>query len=120
MSEPPAKRIKLSDEKSQADSGPDAEDLMDQYFDELDQVQEAIENTIEVEAARIAQIQQEYAQKRKPLFEERSRIIRQMPSFWLKAVRCFPTLLLGEVSFAPKLSCAIVGQISVFLPNAQR
>jgi hypothetical protein len=67
------------------------EDLLEKYFDELDQVQESIENTIDAEAARILEIQHEFAQRRKPLFEARSRIIKQVPGFWLKAVRfCVP------------------------------
>eukprot|EP01122_Echinamoeba_exundans_P002033 TRINITY_DN119_c0_g1_i1.p1 TRINITY_DN119_c0_g1~~TRINITY_DN119_c0_g1_i1.p1 ORF type:complete len:392 (-),score=72.88 TRINITY_DN119_c0_g1_i1:215-1390(-) len=87
MADPPApKRIKLSDDSSSAGPGGMDEDLLEKYFDELDQVQESIENTIDAEAARILEIQHEFTQRRKPLFEARSRIIKQVPGFWLKAL----------------------------------
>lgn len=100
---PAPKRVKLSDESSTPAATVPDEDLLDKYFDELDQVQEAIENNIDEEAAKILELQKQYSAKRKPLFEARSRIISLVPGFWLKAVRpnfCSDVLFLELFGFS--------------------
>jgi template-activating factor I len=75
---PPTKKTKLFE----TSDNPDVELI----FEHVDQIQEKIEKLVDEEADKILEVQMDFINKRKPIFEERNNIIRQIPGFWLKAV----------------------------------
>lgn len=53
----------------------------------LEEVQEKIEKISEEAASEVLKIEKAFAVKKVPLLKERTDVIKQIPKFWLKAVR---------------------------------
>jgi hypothetical protein len=55
-------------------------------LEELDQVQTELDNLNEVASDEILKVEEKYNQMRKPHFDKRNNLIKQIPNFWVTVV----------------------------------
>jgi template-activating factor I len=58
-------------------------------LEELDKVQTDLDSMNEVASEEILKVEQKYNQLRKPHFEKRNELIKQIPNFWVTVVCSF-------------------------------
>jgi len=85
--EPPSKKQKTKEEPPAPD-----DDGLQEVYEKLEHVQEKIEKLNEEAAEEIIQVEKKFNQKRKPSFEERSVVIKQIPHFWKRVFSNHPMI----------------------------
>lgn len=68
-----------------------------EFLEQIDTTQNEIDSLNEKASEEILKVEQKYNKLRKPLFEKRNEIIKNIPNFWVTAVSvqiCFISLML--------------------------
>lgn len=58
-----------------------------EFLEQIDTCQNEIDSMNEKASEEILKVEQKYNKLRKPLFEKRNEIIKNIPNFWVTAVR---------------------------------
>uniref|UniRef100_A0A914C4T0 Protein SET n=1 Tax=Acrobeloides nanus TaxID=290746 RepID=A0A914C4T0_9BILA len=96
MGEPETKRARL--EQNEVKDMLDFDQATQKSLEEIDKVQSEIDSLNEQASEEILRVEQKYNQLRKPHFEKRSNLIKNIPNFWVTAFVNHPQVsrILGE------------------------
>lgn len=82
-------------------------EIESQFLEQIDHTQNEIDALNEKASEEILKVEQKYNKLRKPFFEKRNEIIKNIPNFWVTAVSIEISRTLPSNRIHMKLNCFI-------------